>query len=333
MTDLVDLKGAVAPQRKQIEELLRETDHKADLTVVIAPNFFFTDATQVLSTYAPTIVDELQSLFGTKIRGGLLTTTLTPQWYVEFRLKGESDQEAGQVLKEIKDRMTKLDDRVEAAFVESPAHPYWRGIANRFPQMLRSLQKYQRFSVENGQVISNFYLPSTAAPNLIFASWMAVQKPMTGSVVVKNTNTPANTKPLTYEEMLDRPITIAFDQESLEVALQSIAEEANRGLPEGTKPLPMEIVSAALELDGITRNQQIRDFKHKNAPLRSVLLDLVMRANPIRTVKVPTENDQKLVWMLTDDPKTPGSKIVQISTRRAATEGKLTLPKEFTPAP
>jgi Protein kinase domain len=327
--ELAELKGAVAPQRKQIEEIFRATDSKSDLTIVIAPSFLFTDATQVLSTYAPTIASELEKLVGTKMRAGLFTTTLAPQWYVEFRLMGESEQNAGQLVVDLKKAFSEMADKVEASFVQSPPHPHWRAIAARFPQMLRSLQKHQRYGVENGQSISNFYLPSTAAPNLTLASWMAIQQPMAASTTSTTaSNTP---KPLTPEQMLDRPITIAFDQESLEVALQSISEEANRDLPAGTKPLAMEIVSAALERDGITRNQQIKEFKHKQQPLRAVLLDLVLRANPIRTVKVPTEADQKLVWILTDDPKNAGNKLIQITTRRATTDAKITLPTEFVP--
>ncbi len=327
--ELAELKGAIAPQRKQIEELLRSTDSKSDLTIVIAPNFLFTDATQVLATYAPTIVSDLETLVGTKMRAGLFTTTLAPQWYVEFRLLGESEQNAGQLVGDLKKRFSEMADKVEAAFVQSPPHPHWRAIAARFPQMLRSLQKHQRFGVENGQTISNFYLPSSAAPNLVLASWMAVQQPM--AAPIKPATVTNTSKPLTPEQMLDRPITIAFDQESLEVALQSISEEANRDLPGGTKPLVMEIVSAALERDGITRNQQIKEFKHKQQPLRAVLLDLVLRANPIRTVKLPTEADQKLVWILADDLKNAGNKLLQITTRRATTEANITLPTEFIP--
>jgi tRNA/tmRNA/rRNA uracil-C5-methylase (TrmA/RlmC/RlmD family) len=50
-----------------------------------------------------------------------------------------------------------------------------------------------------------------------------------------------------------------------------------------------------LKLDGITRNGQIRGFVQENKTVAEVLTSMVMKANPVTTVKVPNEKDQKLL--------------------------------------
>jgi hypothetical protein len=58
-----------------------------------------------------------------------------------------------------------------------------------------------------------------------------------------------------------------------------------------------------------------------------------MRCNPITTVKKPSEEDQKLVWVIGDDPSQAGRRIVLITSREGAATRKLELPAVFQPEP
>jgi hypothetical protein len=91
----------------------------------------------------------------------------------------------------------------------------------------------------------------------------------------------------------------------------------------------IKIIGGDLEIDGITRNQTIRDFKQENQTVADILTALVRKANPITTVKDPSEADQKLVWVIASDPDSPGKQIVLITTRAAAAAKKYKLPAPF----
>jgi hypothetical protein len=56
-----------------------------------------------------------------------------------------------------------------------------------------------------------------------------------------------------------------------------------------------------------------------------------MKANPVTTVKDPSETDQKLVWLIAPDPNEAGKEVVLITTRTAALVNKYTLPAQFVP--
>ncbi len=92
------------------------------------------------------------------------------------------------------------------------------------------LSKYQRYGIENGQAITNAYLPSTAAPNLSLATWMNMQDSSAANTEVEAVPTEvsaSNAKTLTNDQKLEIPIDVVFDQQSLENAMNSIIDEIN----------------------------------------------------------------------------------------------------------
>ena len=80
---------------------------------------------------------------------------------------------------------------------------------------------------------------------------------------------------------------------------------------------------------GITQNQQVRDFSKTDEPLRAVLTDLVVRANPDKSAIGPNDAKQALIWVVADDAANSGQKEILITTRQAAKSNNYELPKEF----
>lgn len=94
--------------------------------------------------------------------------------------------------------------------------------------------------------------------------------------------------------------------------------------------VPVKLVGGDLQLDGITQNQQIRQFNMMDKPAEEVLIALLMKANPITTVKSPDEADQKLVYVIGPDPEKPdGDKVILITTRAVSTKKGIPLPTPF----
>lgn len=180
-------------------------------------------------------------------------------------------------------------------------------------------------------MIANVYLPNEAASNLLIASWMAMAAPpATGGSTSSSSGTKPAAKPKTksIDAILDSPISISFGQESLESALQLISSEVADSVLSG-ESFPMAINGSAFQKQGITQNQQIRDFKQASVPLRTVLTDLVRRANPVTTVQSATEKDQKVVWIVIDDPDSPTKKKIELTTRTWAESNNIKLTSEF----
>lgn len=326
--ELVALDGGLPPLRRQLEQLHRRTDATADLTILFAPGFLFTDGRQILSTSVPALREPLAQILATDMQAGMLTTTLKPNWYAELRLVGNADQDASRIASDLTQRFTNLPDEIESRTIAGTFDPSWGKLSLRYPQMLREMLKQLRVNVEDGQAIANFYLPKVAAPNLLVASWLAAHSDA-AKTTLANKDEPAAQPTLTPEQFLDRPIKLSFDQESLEIALQSIAEATADGLPASQPKLAMELDYSSLEKDGITQNQQIRQFMHNGKPLREVLTELVKRANPTPGIQDTTSAELKLVWVLVDAADKPGGKKLVLTTRAYVADKKLTLSKEF----
>lgn len=177
-------------------------------------------------------------------------------------------------------------------------------------------------------MVVNAYLPAEGLTNMVIASWMALQSD--GNTSSKGAvSKPVPVAAMTVDQMLDAKISLRIEQESLEVVLQAIATELKDSHTGGKESLPMAINGTAFQKDGITRNQQIRDFAYTDTPVREVLTALCRKANPVTTVQSANEKDQKVVWILLEDPSTASKKKLDMTTRTWSDSNQATLPKEF----
>jgi serine/threonine protein kinase len=327
---MAELQGP-APVRRQMELLLASTDSRADVTLLAAPSFLFGDGRALLAS-VPQVVSSLRTVLDESIQAASITTKIEPTWYLEVRMQSSETRELGKLLNGLKSSLEKLPETVEKGLLNGNTHPYWRAIALRFPQMLRTLNRYLRFGLEDGQLIANAYLPSDAVDNVVIGSWMAWKDPVAsaGNIAITSPSTTLVPAEKTIEEILESNISIAFEQESLESALQSIASEAGESIA-GGKSVSMTINYDAFKKDGITQNQQIRNFQKRSVAVRSILTDLVRLANPVTTVQSPTESDQKVVWVVRDQQDGFKGKRIELTTRAWCEANAQQLPKEFVP--
>ncbi len=327
---LPELNGGPAPLRRQLETLIKTTDSRADLTLLFAPSFLFGDGRELLFTF-PKLQEILRESIDESMQAVAFTTTVNSRWYMELRMLSSETRDAGKFEATLKASLSTVPDDFEKVLASGTGvHPYWRALGLRYPQMMRALIRYARFGLEDGQVVANAYLPTDALNNIVIASWMALQNFSTEAGPTVTVTRPPATKPpaKSMDEILESKITIGFEQESLEAALQLISGELSDSVLAGS-PLSMSINGAAFQKEGITRNQSIRSFKHNSVALRIVLMDLVRRANPVTTVQSPTERNQKVVWLILDDPDRPGQKKIELTTRTWSEANKVALPKEF----
>ncbi|MEZ6138428.1 MAG: serine/threonine-protein kinase [Pirellulaceae bacterium] len=328
MREVAEMGGAAGPLTSQMQSMREASNRNADISIVASPRYLFSEGRGLLAAGPARLQNELKSLLGSDTRAALLQTQLDPSWYVEVQIVGASDREAPGLIADMHTKITDLPTTVENWFVEESPHSYWRGLALRYPQMLRAFSSHARYGVEDGTAIMNAYLAPEAAPNLMLASWIALQD---GATMASNqagaVAAVPEAKPLTIEEYLGRAIKLTFDQEPIEVALSLIGEEANAGLPAGTPKLRFALDGDAFEKSGITRNQQLRDFKVDGGSVRDALTDVAKRGNP-----EPADlksDDQKLIWVVMDDPTATGQKMISLTTRPIADAANIPIPPEF----
>lgn len=333
MKEVAELSGGAAALNAQFKQLHAKSCQQYPLVILGSPRYLFTEGRGLIKTLPKRLQNQIEPILGKDSRAGLLQTALKEQWYWELQLIGQTDAESPRLVTKLNEEASSVSGRVEQWLVEQSPHPYWRALALRFPQMLRTWREYSRFGLEDGVAIANGYLPTDAAGNLLIASWVAAQDASTlagNMTTATSSNTTPTAPTMSPEELLNKPIRLIFDQEPIERALALVGEEANTGVPAASQ-LRFELDGGAFERAGITRNQQVREFKIDNKPMRDALTEIAKRGNPVTTVKDTREIDQKLIWVVRDDPQNAGKKMISLTTRDTANADKIMLTKEFAP--
>jgi hypothetical protein len=327
--DVAAASGAPPAVFREIERLRRTTDNDRDFTLLFYPQFLFNDDGEPLFAGERAKVRQpLEWFLGEHLQAASLSGNFGDEFYFEMRMLGSLDKEPYQLAQDLRERMDKIPMALEDYFLTLNPPSYWKKLAFRYPGMIRELHAQMRTGVENDQAILNSVLPQTAAHNLVLGGELLVAT-TPGQAATAAVAAPAAAGPKTVAEALQIKTSYSFDNQSLEFAMRDLAEDVKGNLKGAPFEFAIKIIGDDLKLEGITRNQSIRDFKQENQTVADILTALVRKANPVTTVKDPSETDQKLVWLIGPDPDSPGKQIVLITTRTAAGTKKYTLPEQF----
>ncbi len=326
ITEVAENEGGPISLPPSLQRLWSRSSDQADLVVLVTPNFLFADARSMLVSVVPELVRPLRAVLIPDIAGALVTADVVDEGlYAEVRVVPSGSVSEAVLMRQLTAAIGDWPQWADRFVQDSVPDASWRLLANRLPSMMRFVSGETRFGISGGNVVANVYLPARAASQVPLTLLLALNTRAGASTAVAVV-TPA--KALTVQEMLDRKMSVSFDQESLEFAINTIVDEFKRSLPPGSSMPPVRIIGGDLEKMGITQNQQIRDFSKSDLPLRKVLTDLVLGANPDRTASGPNDPKQALVWVVTDDPESPQKKVILVTTRAAA-ENQYELPDEF----
>lgn len=327
ITDVAEVEGAAVLLPRQLEELWKHAEPTDAIALLTQPNFLVADARGWVNGLAPPLMDWIRSTLIPEC-GGILLRVATAEnrsSYVEARLATAPGMSPTKLRSKIGDRLDQAPGSADDFLVTREVDPSWRLLASRLPTMWAFASDQTRSMIVDREVVFNTYLPPMALPQLTLATLLASN---TNAMTAVAGVVPAGEK-LTLDQMLDRPMSITFGQESLQFAVDNITTEFGDDLPKGNQLPPVEIIGSDLQLMGITQNQQIRDFSKKDVPLRTVLTDLVLGANPDRTATGPDDPKQALVWVVFGE----GAETKIFITTREASKGKYDLPREFQTKP
>ncbi len=332
MQQVASVQGSPIPLSPVLAGLWKNASESSDMTAMFNPNFLLTDARQLLESTAPGLRDPLRRMWIPTVGAVMLAAAMdNDRVYLETRLAPSGDMTLPTLLNSTRETVNGLPIWGENFIVATVPDPSWRLLANRLPSMLRFSVDQTRSGIDSGSVVFNTYLPASGFAQLTLATLLALNTPASApnSTPAMSVAT-ATSQKLGIGEMLDRPMSISFDQESLEFAMAAVVQEFQRELPPGVEPPSVRIIGGDLQKMGITQNQQIRNFKRENIPLRTVLSDLAFAANPDKTATSTHDPKQALIWVVADDPEKPGKQAILVTTREAASS-KYELPPEFQP--
>ena len=318
--------GGSIPLVRSMQSLWNRASDQMDVVVLATPNFLFADGRQMLAESVPEFRQPLKRLLIPDVAAFLFSLDLgDAALYAELREIPSGGATQVTLLEDLRTSMQAWPDWADQFLLGAVPDRSWRLLASRLPLMLRFVADQTRSTIDGQTVVASTYLPPDAAAQVSLATVLAMNTPQDESVATDSANVVA----LSVEEQLNRPMSISFLQLSLQFSIDAVADEFNQDLPKGSAVPKFRIIGGDLELNGITQNQQIRGLEKENVPLRNVLTDIVLAANPDPTSTGPKDPKQALVWVVHPVGKPPEETEILITTRDAAKKKNYVLPDEF----
>ena len=324
ISEVAELEGSSILLPRNSQTLWNATSDESDIVLLFAsPNFLFADGRELLTNSLPAFVSPLKSALQPDVSAMLVTVDFgDEQMFIEARLTPSGGSSPAALVRVLQEKIGGWPSWADDFIINSVPDASWRLLANRLRPMVNFVAEQVRFGVSEEVAIANAYLPAQAVPQVMLATVLALNTPEGSSVAA---GAPVAKKQLSIEELLNRKMSVTFEQESLEFAIDNIVTAFERDLPSGSKLPNIRIIGGDLQLMGITQNQQVRNFKQENVPLRQVLTQLLRLANPDKTATGPKDEKQSLIWVVEDDG---GKKEILVTTRNSAKD-KYEVPPEF----
>jgi hypothetical protein len=313
---------APPPLSLEFESLWTSTDQDRMVTVLFRPRFLL-DQRGWFSGNGTKVRETLESFLLLPTRNGgieppkaaLASLHLADgRLFTEFRAYNSFPGQSAVGV--ARDYLGQLQNLVESArrYRESTyPSPYGYKILTRLPDMLEQWQVMSRAASDGEQGVLRAYLPEEAAHNLALGGYLALTETGAGTAAVAATPMPMAAAAGTVEAALVKPTSMAFANNSFEQVIKALSDDIG---------VEIVIVGGDLQLDGITRNQQIKDFEESNQPAGEILRKIMLRANPAG----------KLVYVIKPKEGTQ-TDILYITTRAAVQKRGDKLPPELVEAP
>lgn len=307
--------GEVTPSLvRDLQRLLAHTDSDRMATLMLSPRFLDAGGSRLLVDAGERLRNALDWLMDREATAIVISLHWDENFFAELRTTPQLQAQPRRYSQQLAERIQAAATLVEDQVIAGNWPPYARKVLARFPAMLRKFSGYTRAAVEDRHVVLRTYLPLVAGHNLLTASELLLtQSPLRSVQVSSATTGPADE--LTIEQRLAKVTSLSFPKDTLEQALNLLAEDIG---------VPITILGRDLQLEGITKNQSF-GINLRDKPAEEILLEILLLANPDRTATGPAEPKQKLVYVVRDNP--PG---IEVTTRTSVEKRGNKLPSIFT---
>ena len=245
--------------------------------------------------------------------------------YLEWMSEQTTELSNKDLAKWIPQQLTQFRDDVTTVVSQIPPNPYWSKVQQRYDNMIVELVREFRVAIEPGGVIANCWLPESAPHNLVAASELVLNGPeFSGEVVT------ATTGPNTLEELLATPrdLVVTSDPDLINL-LRDIEQEVKDDFPNLPFDFHIRLLGNDLGAAGITQNQRPGKVEASQKPLGEILAQIMLQANPDKSASQPSDPNCNLIYVIGPDPESPENQAVLVTTREAANQRNIPLPKIF----
>ena len=323
ITEIIDLEGSPPPLRRDMERLLAHTDADRHFTLLVAPNFLFSEGQGMFSGQMARLRGPLFWFLGDELSAAALSLHWDDDFFAELIATPTLDTSPERAARILAERLAKVPDRLEDYVVALDAQPFGRRVVARFPTMVRKLAAYTRAGVEAEHAALRCYLPAVAGHNLLMGAELTLAEAaggVTSTVVARSTTRPSAEAGSAVRERLRQTTSLSFARDTLEAALEQLSKDIGAQIV---------ILGADLQADGITKNQSF-GIHMQDQPADEVLVEVLRLANPDKTATGPGDPRQKLVYVI--GPAASGEiERILITTRARAAERGDELPPIFGP--
>jgi len=297
---------------RSMRPLLPVLDDQRQLTLFGSPHYFVHDGRSLLPPAMLPLLDPLEQLVGADCPAAAVSLHLDDRTYVELDAVSPAVGSARGLERQVEQRLTALADAVEEVISQRNLAAYGKRLVLRLPSLVRLFERQLRVGIEHRDlIVANSYLPQFAGHNIAAAATVLLEQlaadPEGGA---STPATPPAKPPQTLAQRLQRPVSIAFARDTLETAIQMLAEESG---------IPIEIAGADLELEGITKNQSF-GLEQRGVPAEAVLLTILQKSDG---------GAGKLVYVVRQQG---GQEQLVVTTRKAAEKRGEPLPAVFAAA-
>ncbi len=327
LREVIEANGSPPPLRREMEQLVAASDSNRHLTFLAAPSSLFNQQTHFFRGPLQKLREPTAWLLGGevgRVQAVALSLHFSDHFFLEFREAATAEISPRTLAQGLQQRVGEIALAVEDHIIGLPQiHRYGRRIVMRLPAMIRSLAAYTRVGIEDDHAVVRAYLPVAAGHNLLLATDLLLHesaaRPASETVPA---NAAAEPSTRTIEDRLAAEISLSFDRETLEDALQLWSETAD---------VAVELLGSDLQLEGITKNQSF-GIDLQQRPAEEILIAILRAANPDPTATGPDDPLQKLIYIV--KPPAVGSaesgrEIVWITTRAQAQARGDPLPAAF----
>lgn len=310
---------------RELARVIARTDQQRTVTVVFAGKFLQLGGEKLFDGSAEPLREALVDFLGDEATASAVSLHWGNDFFAELQSTVVLSERPHRFAAELEQRVAAAAESIEDEILREPRHEYGRKVLARFPAMLRKLSNYTRDGEVDGLSVLRVYLPVTAGHNLLTATELLLNMPPASRAVagVGGAASPGQGRrgpreELSIDERLERPTSLVFPKETLEKALEMLAEDTG---------IPLEIAGRDLQLEGITKNQSF-GLELRDQPAGEILLAVLRRANPDQTAEGPADPRQKLVFVVREATGDGPGKIV-VTTRAAAARRGEELPAVF----
>lgn len=316
MPDIVELDGVAPPLRRDMERLVAHTDDSRQVTILVAPNFLFSEGRGLFSGAMAPLRSPLFWFLGDEFSASSLSFHWGDNFFAELVAVPTLEtlpERASQILAK---RIDQIPDRLQTYLDSLHPSKYSRQVVARLPAMLRQLASYTRRANERDVAILRSYLPVVAGHNLLLASELAIAESSGATTAVSIAPQDA---PLSVADRLRKVTSLRFTRDTLETALGMLASDIG---------VEITILGADLQLEGITKNQSFA-MDSTDRPAEEILVEILRKANPDKAASGPADPRQKLVYVIRPSASPGAPESIIVTTRAQAAQRGETLPAAF----